>query len=73
MIEIWNILVKQRFLIDRKHNQHQSWQPMIWTIFYHPKSTNGKPNVLSRYSEYHPKQGGDSIDETQNQPIHQAA
>jgi hypothetical protein len=40
-------------------------------IFYHPESANGKPDVLSRHLEYRPKMGGGSIDDNENQPIHQ--
>jgi hypothetical protein len=40
-------------------------------IFYHPGSANGKPDALSRRSEYHPKRGGGSGEENENQPIHQ--
>jgi hypothetical protein len=40
-------------------------------IFYRPGSTNGKPDALSRRSEYCPKKGGGSVEENENQPIHQ--
>jgi len=40
-------------------------------IFYRPGSANGKPDALSRCSEYCPKKGGGSIEENENQPIHQ--
>jgi len=40
-------------------------------IFYHPGSANGKPDALSSHSEYRPKNGGGSIEENENQPIHQ--
>jgi len=40
-------------------------------IFYRPGSANGKPDALSRRSEYHPKKGGGSVEENENQPIHQ--
>jgi hypothetical protein len=39
-------------------------------IFYRPGSANGKPDALSRRSEYRPKQGGGSAEENENQPIH---
>ena len=40
-------------------------------IFHRPGSANGKPDALSRRSEYRPKKGGGSIEENENQPIHQ--
>jgi len=40
-------------------------------IFYHPGSAYGKPDALCRRSEYRPKKGGGSIEENENQPIHQ--
>jgi hypothetical protein len=40
-------------------------------IFYCPGSANGKPDTLSRRSEYRSKKGGGSIEENENQPIHQ--
>jgi hypothetical protein len=40
-------------------------------IFYRPGSANGKPDALSRRSEYRPKTGGGSVEENENQPIHQ--
>jgi hypothetical protein len=40
-------------------------------IFYRPESANGKPDPLPRYLEYGPKRGGGSIEEDENQPIHQ--
>jgi hypothetical protein len=39
-------------------------------IFYRPGSANGKPDALSRRSEYRPKKGGGSAEENENQPIH---
>jgi hypothetical protein len=39
-------------------------------IFYRPGSANGKPDTLSRRSEYRPKKGGGSAEENKNQPIH---
>jgi len=40
-------------------------------IFYHPGSADGKPDALSRCSEYRPKKGGGSIEQNKNQPVHQ--
>jgi hypothetical protein len=40
-------------------------------IFYCPESSNGKPDALYRHSEYRPKRGGGSIEDNENQPIHQ--
>jgi hypothetical protein len=41
-------------------------------IFYCPGSANGRPDALSRRSEYCPKRrGGSSIEENENHPIHQ--
>jgi hypothetical protein len=56
-------------------------RPAKWTqelagydfkIFYHPGSANGRPDALSRHSEYCPnRRGGSSIEENENHPIHQ--
>jgi len=40
-------------------------------LFYPPGSANGKPDTFSRRSEDRPKKGGGSVEENENQPIHQ--
>jgi hypothetical protein len=37
---------------------------------YQPASANGKPDTLSRRSEYRPERGADSAEENKHQPIH---
>jgi len=40
-------------------------------IFYCPGSENGKPDALSTCLEYRPKMGQGTIEDNENQPIHQ--
>jgi len=40
-------------------------------ILYHPGSANGRPNALSKRSEYHWRSRAGRIEENDNRPIHQ--
>jgi len=55
-----------------------NWRQARWTqllagyefkIVYRPGTQNGKPDVLSRWLEYHPLKGEGSTEENENQPI----
>jgi len=64
-------LTTTKILNRRQARWAQELAGYDFKIFYRPASANGKPDALSRHSEYRPKKGGGSIEENENQPIHQ--